>query len=70
MRKQELINFIEENITEKNNLYSNVEYIKTKQTGGRLFFMNKERLIFQITTMFDDDLIGHSGDSVLIKIID
>jgi phage terminase large subunit-like protein len=70
MKKQSLIDFIQENITDEIHLYCNVEYIVTKQTGGRLFFMTKERLFLQITTMFNDELVGHSGDKIYIRIID
>jgi hypothetical protein len=70
MKKQELLNFIEEYISDDTKLYCNVEYVETKDVGGRLFYMDKQRLINQIETMFDDDLIGHSGDNILIEVLD
>lgn len=70
-RKEDLLNFIDNNIDESNYLYSNVYYQDVLEQGTRGFMVtDKEKLKNHFIQLFDDNLVGHSGDNVIIEILD
>lgn len=70
-KKQNLLNFIDQNINDSNYLYSNIYYQDLLEQGTRGFLVsNKEKLKNHFINLFNDDLIGHSGDNVIIEILD
>jgi hypothetical protein len=69
-RKEELLSFIDEHINESNQLHTNVYYHSFLESGTRGFVNNdKEKLKNHFITLFDDNLVGHSGDNVIIEIL-
>ena len=70
-KKQELLDFIDENINDSNYLQTNVYYQDISEQGTRGFLLNnKEQLKGHFNQLFNDDLIGHSGDNFMIEILD
>ena len=79
-RKQELINFINNNISGEKHLRvieriitpaPNQDVIKENHIGYKTFGGNKERTIEMIGASYSDDLIGNlPGDQNVVKILD
>jgi hypothetical protein len=70
-KKQNLLDFIDQNINDSNYLYSNIYYQDLSEQGTRSFVVkSKEKLKNHFIELFDNDLIGHSGDNVMIEILD
>lgn len=69
-KKQKLLIFMEENLNETNFLNCNVFYIDRNIGGTRTFMVKKQKALNHIEEKFNDDLVGHSGDEVMIYIID
>jgi hypothetical protein len=70
-KKEELLLYIEENLTDNHQLMTNVFYESFNDNGTRLFVTRtKQRTYDHINNNFNDELKGHSGDNVIIEILD
>jgi hypothetical protein len=70
-KKEQLLIFIDEHINESNHLHTNVYYQSLSESGTRGFMNNdKEKLKNHFIQLFNDDLVGHSGDNIIIEILD
>jgi hypothetical protein len=69
-RKQDLLLFMEENLNGENFLNCDVLYIQQNANGKRKFLTTKEKALIHIENLFDEELVGHSGDNIMIEILD
>jgi hypothetical protein len=70
-KKEELLLYIENNLTDSHQLMTNVFYESFNDNGTRLFVTRtKQRTYDHINNNFNDELKGHSGDNVIIEILD
>jgi uncharacterized pyridoxamine 5'-phosphate oxidase family protein len=69
-KKEELLSYINENITDDHQLMTEVFYESLSKSGTRLFVTStKQKAYNHINNNFDDDLVGHSGDNIVIRIL-
>lgn len=76
-KKEEVMNFIINDLNENQVIDCEIIYIdaielegeKVNTTGRRSFWMSKEETLNWIDEKYDDDLIGHCGDEVMIQIL-
>ena len=69
-KKEELLEFIENNVDENNKLLT-IEVLANENVGvRRRFMMSKEKTIERIKEWFTDDLVGKPDGDKEIKIID
>ena len=68
MKKQELLDVIEENITDEI-FITFIERMDDGRENDRLMMTYKENVIDIITNLFDDDLHGHVRDNVMTTIV-
>jgi hypothetical protein len=68
-KKENLINFVTENINEYNYLHCEVFYITFNETGTRSYPVSKQYLINHLQNTLDENCIGDGGDGVVIEIL-
>lgn len=68
MTKQELLDIIEEKVTDEN-LISFIEILDDGRYNERLMRTYKEDVIRIVNDLFDENLHGHVGDGIMTTII-
>lgn len=77
-KKEQIMNFIIDHLNENEILDCNVIYLDAMELegelvhvpGSRSFWMSKEQLLNTIDEKYNDEVIGHGGDDIMIQILD
>jgi len=68
-KKEELIDFVRDNINETNYLHCEVFYTTFNESGTRGYAASKNNLIRHLKNNFDDNCIENTDDGVVIEIL-